>query len=72
MSTGKVRYGLIGCGEIAMRNLEAIQSSPEWCEVTAVQDVVEELAKDTGEKTGVPYFTRVEDLLGLDRGNIEG
>lgn len=63
---GKVRFGLIGCGEIAMQSLSALQSHPEICQVTAVQDVNEPLAKDTGEKTGAAVFTDPAKLLERD------
>jgi len=63
---GKVRFGLIGCGEIAVRSLEAIQTSHEVCRITAVQDVVETLAKDAAEKLEVPYVTDAAKLLEHD------
>ena len=65
MSQRKIRYGLIGCGEIAMHSLKAIQESPEVCEIIAVQDVAEALAKDAGTKNNVPWFTDVTKLLAL-------
>jgi len=60
---GKVRFGLIGCGEIAVRSLEAIQHDKECSVVAAVQDVNEPLAKDAGAKAGAPYFTDVAKML---------
>lgn len=68
MSVTPVRFGLIGCGEIAMQSLKALQAA-EGCAVTAVQDVVADLARDTGAKLGVPHFTGVEDLLA--RGDVD-
>ncbi|MCW8133471.1 MAG: Gfo/Idh/MocA family oxidoreductase [Planctomycetota bacterium] len=63
---GKVRFGLIGCGEIAMQSLQALKLHPEVCQVSAVQDVNEPLAKDTGEKTGAAVFTDPAKLLERD------
>ncbi|MBI3828631.1 MAG: Gfo/Idh/MocA family oxidoreductase [Planctomycetes bacterium] len=63
---GKVRFGLIGCGEIAVRSLEAILIDKECSVITAVQDVNEPLAKDAGQKAGAPHFTDVAKLLERD------
>jgi len=64
---GKVRFGLIGCGEIAVRSLEAIQKDAEVSIVTAVQDVNEPLAKDAAQKAGgCAWFTDAAKLLERD------
>ncbi|MCZ7644830.1 MAG: Gfo/Idh/MocA family oxidoreductase [Planctomycetota bacterium] len=63
MPASPVRFGLIGCGEIAMHSVKALQGLSESCAIAAVQDVVEGLAKDTGERLGVPAVTQVDALL---------
>lgn len=63
---GKVRFGLIGCGEIAMQSLKAIQSDPEGSVITAVQDVNEPLAKDMGAKANAAAVTDPAKLLERD------
>lgn len=67
MASGKVvRFGLIGCGEIAVRSGAAIASIPDVAKITAVQDINEAMAKDAGEKFGAPHMTDTEALLARD------
>lgn len=59
----KLRLGMIGCGEIAYT---ATAKSVQRCsnvEMVACADVVEHAARSFGETYGVPWSTRVEDVL---------
>jgi UDP-N-acetyl-2-amino-2-deoxyglucuronate dehydrogenase len=53
---------MIGCGEIAVRMAAAIANSRHAAHVM-VMDTRTELAQDLGERYGVPWTDRVDDLL---------
>jgi glucose-fructose oxidoreductase len=59
---GRLRMGMIGCGEIAVRMAAAIANSRHAAHVM-VMDTRVELAQDLGERYGVPWSDRVDDLL---------
>jgi predicted dehydrogenase len=58
----QLRIGMIGCGEIAVRLAAAIAQSP-YAQHVMVMDARADLAQDLGERYGVPWTDRVEDLL---------
>jgi predicted dehydrogenase len=58
----RLRIGMIGCGEIAVRMAAAIASS-RHAQHVMVMDTQAALAQDLGERYGVPWTNRVEDLL---------
>ena len=58
----RLRIGMIGCGEIAVRMAAAIASS-RHAQHIMVMDTQAALAQDLGERYGVPWTDRVEDLL---------
>lgn len=60
----KIRYILIGCGNIGTRHAEHINRLGE---LTAVCDIDKEKAKSLSEKYNVPYFLNMKDLFS---GNI--
>ncbi|MBI3973170.1 MAG: Gfo/Idh/MocA family oxidoreductase [Chloroflexi bacterium] len=57
-----LRIGMIGCGEIAVRTAEGIAAAENAAHVM-VMDVSEAVAKDMGERHGVPHTTDVNQLL---------
>jgi predicted dehydrogenase len=59
---GRLRIGMIGCGEIAIRMAAAIASS-QHAQHVMVMDTRAELAQDLGQRYGVPWTDRVDDLL---------
>lgn len=61
-SVDKMRFGIIGCGEIAVRTAEAI-SRAECATVTATMDVNESLAEDLAKRYGAKYTTDLDELL---------
>ncbi len=61
----KLKIGIIGCGEIAVRTAKAIDAA-ENAEIGIVMDIRENLAKDLGNKYNVPYTTKLEDVLKSD------
>ncbi len=58
----KIRLGMIGCGEIAVQTAKGIAAA-KLAEHVMVMDVSERVAKDMGNTYGVPYTTKVEELL---------
>lgn len=58
----RLRIGMIGCGEIAVRMAAAIASSRHAKHVM-VMDTQAALAQDLGQQYGVPWTDRVDDLL---------
>ena len=58
----RLRIGMIGCGEIAVRMAAAIASS-QHAQHVMVMDTQAGLAQDLGERYDVPWTDRVEDVL---------
>jgi UDP-N-acetyl-2-amino-2-deoxyglucuronate dehydrogenase len=58
----RLRIGMIGCGEIAVRTAEAIATAPS-AQHAIVMDVDARVAADMAGTYGVPHTTRVEELL---------
>src|SRR3954469_22775268 len=58
----RLRLGMIGCGEIAVRTAAAIASS-QYAQHVMVMDTKAELAQDLGGAYGVPWTDQVVDLL---------
>ncbi|MDH7569556.1 MAG: Gfo/Idh/MocA family oxidoreductase [Armatimonadota bacterium] len=58
----KLRVGMIGCGEIAVQTAKGIAAASR-AEHVMMMDVDERVAKDLAGTYGVPYTTRLEELL---------
>jgi predicted dehydrogenase len=58
----RLRIGMIGCGEIAVKMAAAIAAS-RHAQHVMVMDTRAELAQDLGERYGVPWTDQVDDLL---------
>lgn len=54
---------LIGCGRISKNHLESIRQLPESFKLVAVCDIVEERAREAGEKYNVDWYTDYEKML---------
>jgi len=57
-----INFGLLGCGRIAARHIDAIQSCPH-VKLIAVCDTHADRAKDTASIGGVPYYFNYHDML---------
>jgi predicted dehydrogenase len=57
-----INIGLVGCGRISEKHLEAIKQL-NTCKLTAVCDINEERAKKAAEQTGCTYYTDYEEML---------
>jgi len=58
----RLALAIIGCGDIAPRHAEALTKTTN-AKLVACMDVVEGSAKSLGDKYGVPYFTKLDDVL---------
>jgi predicted dehydrogenase len=59
----KVRIGLVGCGEVAYRHVNAVKKIKE-ASVKAVADIDMEKAKNFAIKFGVKrYYNSLSDML---------
>lgn len=63
--TAPMKIGLIGCGEIAVRNAAAIHGCP-LAMVSMTQDIQEQLAADLARKHGATYTCELDQLLESD------
>ncbi|MEQ9304160.1 MAG: Gfo/Idh/MocA family oxidoreductase, partial [Marinoscillum sp.] len=57
-----IRFALVGCGAISKKHIIAISSIAD-AEIVAVCDVVPQVAKDTGARLGVPWYSNLTDLM---------
>ena len=53
----KLKFGIIGCGRISKRHVDAIINNKDKAELVAVYDIVEELAMDKKKQ----YESKIED-----------
>jgi len=60
---------LIGCGRISGKHLESITQLTDDLKLVAVCDIIEERAKNAGEKYGVDWYTDYQKML--DRDDID-
>jgi UDP-N-acetylglucosamine 3-dehydrogenase len=60
-----LRIAQIGCGEIAAAHLQAYEETPAVC-LAMTMDVVEEAARELGERAGVPWTTELGEVLDSD------
>lgn len=56
----KIRYILVGCGQVAKRHLDIITESGE---LVAVCDTDEAVVKNTGLQYSVPFYTSLDQLV---------
>lgn len=57
-----LKIGMIGCGEIAVLNAEAVQLSKN-AKIAMTMDLNEKLAKDLADRYKTPYAIQIEKLL---------
>ena len=61
----KLRYGIIGTGGMGSGHAKTMQDIEEVA-LTAICDIVPEVAEAVGEEYNVPYFTDYHDLINSD------
>jgi len=59
----KIRMGLVGCGRIAAKHLEAVSQHADDIEIAAVCDISPEALAAAHEKTGAEKYSDLSDLL---------
>lgn len=64
---GKLRVGVVGCGEITSKATAPAFEEAKNVEIGMVMDVVEWAARDLGEKYNVPYTTSLDELLSNEK-----
>ena len=57
-----IRLGIVGCGRIAPRHVDAIAKT-EGLELVAACDTVEDRAAEVATPLGLPAYTRMEEML---------
>lgn len=57
----RLRFGLIGCGTVARKHVEALRRLEE-AELAGVCDVVPDRARTFGEECGVPYYADYREM----------
>ncbi|OWV69268.1 oxidoreductase [Rhizobium sp. R339] len=59
-----IKFAIVGCGRIAKRHSELLGFSQiTGASLVAVCDVVEERAKEFGERFGVPHYQSIDEML---------
>ncbi|MEE2753197.1 MAG: Gfo/Idh/MocA family oxidoreductase [Candidatus Latescibacterota bacterium] len=66
MSDQKLRFGLIGLGEIAFKSTGSIFQRCEMCEMVAGVDPVEDVAASYEKEFGIPCGTDLDAMLARD------
>ena len=61
-ASGRLRVGLLGCGDIAVQNAAAIEAAPN-VDLVACYDPVRDLAADVGQTFGAEVASTSESLL---------
>lgn len=64
-TAGLIRVGLVGCGAISTQHIEAI-STLDGLQLAGVVSASADRARAVGERWGVPWSVRLEELLGRD------
>lgn len=59
----KVRFALLGCGNIAKKHIHVIKNYLENAEIIGLCDQVYDRAKACGEKIGVPAFNSIKSMM---------
>ena len=59
----KIRFGLVGCGRISYKHIEAFQAHHEFAELTAVCDNAPDALRAAAQATGATAYSRYDDLL---------
>ena len=62
--TRKLKFGLIGLGEIAYKSTGQVFGQTQYAEMVAGMDVVEDVARSYEETFGIPCTTDLDDVLG--------
>ena len=67
----KRRVGIIGCGRVFPRHVEAIESNPYHFELVAVCDIDETTLRNRKKIYNVPGFKDYKDMLAKMKGKMD-
>ncbi len=59
----KVTFGIVGCGRIASKHLDAISKGIQGAELRAVCDIKADRAQNAGKNYNVPSYTDAREML---------
>lgn len=59
----KVAFGIVGCGRVSSKHLDAVAHGIADASLAAVCDIVPSRAAKAGEKYGVPHYTSAAEML---------
>ena len=62
-----IRFGLVGCGRIAQKHLDALRQHAEHAELIAICDIDADALSQTEAKVNAASYKRYEDLLANDK-----
>src|SRR3990167_5226290 len=63
MAGRKIRFGLVGCGRIADKHIEAIEAHGAEAELVAVADVDAQALERAVARTGARGFSSIDAML---------
>ena len=59
-----LKFAIIGCGRISKRHCNLLgKNQIKHAKLVAVCDIVEDRARETGERMGVPYYTDMDEMM---------
>lgn len=64
--SGKLRFGLVGCGRVSANHIRAYQEHSQDCELVAVCDIDEQRSRQAAEASGAVAYTDYEQMLKRD------
>lgn len=67
----KMRFALVGCGNIAKKHVHVIQNYLESAEITAFCDIIQERAQIYSEQCNAPGFSNIEKMFEAVGENID-
>src|SRR5262245_28805560 len=67
----KVRFALVGCGNIARKHAHALHQYIDEAEIGAFVDRDLNRARDLGAKYGAPAFSSIAELMATEDGGID-
>ena len=65
----KLKFGLVGCGRISKKHIEAIKENKK-AELVAVCDIKKERAKEVGNKADVNYYYSYDEMLSTEEVDV--
>ena len=71
MQKNKIRVGIIGCGMIFDRHIEAINANSEYFKLVSICDIDKNKVEIRAREHGIPGFDNYEDMLRVMKGKMD-